>query len=112
MVTGECSYAALVQWPLCFLQAVHVDIADASGGVGDDSDGRRQMNDRLPDAAVNLNVVIAGGIAAQVELHLADAHVHFDAAQIHRAEVQVRLRPRPDGSQVDRQFVVKWRFHL
>src|SRR5271167_134915 len=91
----------LVDIPIVALfKTAGVDTADASVGLGNNSDAVRQVYGRLADAAVDGDVVIVPGHAAKVDPQLTDAHVDLQASQPQLPDIQ----PAFTGSEVDDQI--------
>ena len=93
---------------IVFFQAFGVDIADAAMHVRHDAHARGQPHRRVADAAVNLHVVIAFGISAEICMsRLPSAHMHLDAAQVQGAQIHLGVPRAQMRQDIQRNFVVQ-----
>src|ERR1039458_5195855 len=88
--------------PMSFflLESADADAADAAVGLGINPGIRRNANRGFADTPMDGDVVAVLGRAAQIHIHLTDAHVQFHAAEVEAAQIEPRLA----GAEVEGKF--------
>ena len=106
-VNRRLAFAGCATTPLTALlfQTVHFDLADPATRGSDDPSIRRQVDDRLTNAAVNAHgVVVLGLTSAQVEFNSSRSNMDLYIAQVQPAQIE------PVLARAASQRKLRWEF--